>query len=147
FCFLVAPEIPQDNSAMTFTRCDHGMATVKDRIFCIGGRTLKGVSSFVLVTPILFQNGVSVLGCQFSITACESMLYLTGGGSLHDMQKEDSVFMYDIEGQVWKKAGSLPKALVDHASCMIKLSQVNATGEPGRGPQWLKNFTRISLKR
>lgn len=72
-------------------------------------------------------------GCQFSITACESMLYLTGGGSLHDMQKEDSVFMYDIEGQVWKKAGSLPKALVDHASCMIKLSQVNATGEPGRG--------------
>ncbi|KAM9176385.1 kelch-like protein 13 [Mergus octosetaceus] len=131
------------NSAMTFTRCDHGMATVKDRIFCIGGRTLKGVEEWIHVDateyycPVNDQWTTLTLspfsGCQFSITACESMLYLTGGGSLQHMQKEDSVFMYDIEGQVWKKASSLPKALVDHASCMIKLSQVNATGEPGRG--------------
>jgi len=49
------------NSAMAFTRCEHGMATVRDRIFCIGGRTLKGVSSFALLTPNLTQNGVSVL--------------------------------------------------------------------------------------
>lgn len=71
--------------------------------------------------------------CQFSITAHESMLYLTGGGSLQHMQKDDSVFLYDTERQVWKKASPLPKALVDHASCMIKLSQVNAAGEKGRG--------------
>lgn len=49
------------------------------------------------------------------------------------MQKEDSVFLYDTEGQVRKKASPLPKALVDHASCMIKLTQVNAPGETGRG--------------
>lgn len=49
------------NSAMAFTRCDHGMATVRDRIFCIGGRTLKGVSSFALIIPNVMQNGVSVL--------------------------------------------------------------------------------------
>lgn len=48
------------NCAMTFPRCDHGMAATKDGIFCIGGRTLKGVSPFALVIPELIQNGVCV---------------------------------------------------------------------------------------
>lgn len=73
--------------------------------------------------------------CQFSIAAQGSMLCLAGGGSLRLIQKEDSVFLYDTEGQVWRKASPLPKALVDHASCMIRLSQVIAAGEMGRGPK------------
>ncbi|NXL67736.1 KLHL9 protein, partial [Chordeiles acutipennis] len=131
------------NSAMAFTRCDHGMAAVRDRIFCIGGRTLTGAEEWIHVNeteyycPVSNQWTMLTLSpfncCQFSITAHESMLYLTGGGSLQHMQKEDSVFLYDTEGQVWKKARPLPKALVDHASCMIKLAQVNAAGETGRG--------------
>ncbi|NWH24957.1 KLH13 protein, partial [Grus americana] len=131
------------NSAMAFTRCDHGMATVRDRIFCVGGRTLKGAEEWIHVTETEYycpgSNQWTTLTlspfncCQFSITAHESMLYLAGGGSLQHMQKGDSVFLYDTEQQVWKKASPLPKALVDHASCMIKLSQVNALGEKGRG--------------
>ncbi|NWI31636.1 KLHL9 protein, partial [Sula dactylatra] len=131
------------NSAMAFTRCDHGMATVRDRIFCIGGRTLKGVKEWIHVNEMEYYCPVSnqwttltlspFSCCQFSITAHETTLCLAGGGSLQHMQKEDSVFLYDTEGQVWKKASPLPKALVDHASCMIKLSQVNAAGEMGRG--------------
>ncbi|NXL53719.1 KLH13 protein, partial [Podilymbus podiceps] len=131
------------NSAMAFTRCGHGMATVRDRIFCIGGRTLKGVEEWIHVNEMEYYCPVSnqwttlMLSpfncCQFSITAHESMLYLMGGGTLQHMQKEDSVFLYDTEGHVWKKASPLPKALVDHASCMLKLSQVNAAGETGRG--------------
>nr|XP_009910879.1 PREDICTED: kelch-like protein 13 [Haliaeetus albicilla] len=131
------------NSAMAFTRCDHGMATVRDKIFCVGGRTLKGVEEWIHVNeteyycPVSNQWTTLALSpfncCQFSITAHDTMLYLAGGGSLQHMQKEDSVFLYDTEGQVWKKASPLPKALVDHASCMLKLSQVNAAGEMGRG--------------
>ncbi|KFZ50638.1 Kelch-like 13, partial [Antrostomus carolinensis] len=131
------------NSAMAFTRCDHGMATVRDRIFCIGGRTLTGVKEWIHVNeteyycPVSNQWTTLTLSpfncCQFSITAHESVLYLTGGGSLQHMQKEDSVFLYYTEGRVWKKASPLPKALVDHASCMLKLAQVNAAGETGRG--------------
>ncbi|NXL92315.1 KLHL9 protein, partial [Alectura lathami] len=131
------------NCAMTFPRCDHGMAAVRDRIFCIGGRMLKEVEEWIHVSeteyycPVSDQWTTLTLSpfscCQFSVTACESTLYLTGGGTLQHMQKEDSVFLYDTEGQVWKKASSLPKALVDHASCMIKLSQVRAAGKPGRG--------------
>ncbi|NXC48393.1 KLH13 protein, partial [Penelope pileata] len=140
------------NCAMTFTRCDHGMAAVKDRIFCIGGRTLKGVEQWIHVSeteyycPASDQWTTLTLSpfscCQFSITASDSTLCLTGGGSLQHMQKEDSVFLYDTEGQVWKKASSLPKALVDHASCMIKLSQVNAAGEPGTGAKGSLNSRR-----
>ncbi|KAM6061178.1 kelch-like protein 9 [Chlamydotis macqueenii] len=127
------------NSAMAFTRCDHGMATVRDRIFCIGGRTLKGVEEWIHVNeteyycPVSNQWTTLTLPpfncCQFSITAHESTLYLAGGGSLQHMQKEDSVFLYDAEGRVWKKVSPLPQALVDHASCMIKLPQMNAAGE------------------
>ncbi|NWY50032.1 KLH13 protein, partial [Chionis minor] len=131
------------NSAMAFTRCDHGMATVRDRIFCIGGRTLKGVEEWIHVNetecycPVSNQWTTLMLSpfncCQFSIAAHNTTLYLTGGGSLQHRQKDDSVFLYDTEGQVLKKASPLPKALVDHASCMIKLSPVNAAGETGRG--------------
>lgn len=71
--------------------------------------------------------------CPFGITAHGTMLYLAGGGLLQNMQKKDSVFLYDTEGQVWRKASPLPKVLVDHSSCMIKLHQVNAAGETGRG--------------
>ncbi|CAI9594456.1 unnamed protein product [Staurois parvus] len=31
------------NRAMMYTRCDHGMATIGDKIFCVGGRTLNAV--------------------------------------------------------------------------------------------------------
>ncbi|NXI46978.1 KLHL9 protein, partial [Galbula dea] len=120
-----------DNSAMTFTRCDHGMATVRDKIFCIGGRTLKGAEEWIHVKeteyycPVSNQWTTLTLSpftcCQFSITAHNTTLYLAGGGSLQHMQKEDSVFLFETEGQIWKKASPLPKALVDHASCMIKL--------------------------
>ncbi|NWS66162.1 KLHL9 protein, partial [Crotophaga sulcirostris] len=131
------------NSAMAFTRCDHGMAAAQDRIFCVGGRTLKGVSKWIPVSemecylPVSNQwttlTSTPFSCCQFSITAHGSTLYLAGGALLQRMQKEDSVFLYDTVGWVWKKASPLPKALVDHASCMIKLYQVNEAGEMGRG--------------
>ncbi|NXN22976.1 KLH13 protein, partial [Nycticryphes semicollaris] len=131
------------NSAMAFTRCDHGMAAVKDRIFCIGGRTLKGAEEWIHVKetecycPVSNQWTTLSLSpfncCQFSITAHNTTLYLAGGGSLQHRQKGDSVFLYDTEKEAWKKASPLPTALVDHASCMIKLSQVNVAGEMGRG--------------
>ncbi|XP_042735262.1 kelch-like protein 9 [Lagopus leucura] len=133
------------NCAMTFPRCDHGMAATKDGIFCIGGRTLKGVEQWIHVSetecycPVSDQWTTLTLSpfsrCQFSITAHGSMLYLTGGGLLQHMQKDNSIFLYDTKGQVWKKASSLPRALVDHASCMIKLPQANAAGELGRGSE------------
>ncbi|NXG78994.1 KLHL9 protein, partial [Baryphthengus martii] len=132
-----------NNSAMAFTRCDHGMATVRDKIFCIGGRTLKGAEEWIHVNQTEYycpaSNQWTTLTlppfncCQFSIAAHDTTLYLAGGGSLQHMQKDDSVFLYDTERQVWKKASTLPKALVDHASCMIKLSQANAGGETRRG--------------
>ncbi|NXI49881.1 KLH13 protein, partial [Chloroceryle aenea] len=132
-----------NNSAMAFTRCDHGMAAVRDKIFCIGGRTLKGVKEWIHVhetecyCPMSNQWTTLTLSlfdcCQFSITAYNTTLYLAGGGSLQRMQKDNNVFLYDTDRQVWKEASPLPKALVDHASCMIKLSQVNAGGEKGTG--------------
>ncbi|XP_062447136.1 kelch-like protein 9 [Rhea pennata] len=131
------------NCAMTFTRCDHGMATVRDRIFCIGGRTLNGVEEWIHVNeteyycPVSDQWTTLMISpfncCQFSITAHESTLYLVGGGSLQHMQKKNNVFLYDTVGRVWKKASTLPNALVDHASCMIKLPQINEASEEGRG--------------
>ncbi|NXD83056.1 KLHL9 protein, partial [Halcyon senegalensis] len=132
-----------NNSAMAFTRCDHGMATVRDKIFCIGGRTLKGAEEWIHVNetecycPGSNQWTTLTLSpfscCQFSTAAHDTTLYLAGGGSLQRMQKDNSVFLYDTERQVWKKASPLPKALVDHASCMIKLSHVSAGGETERG--------------
>ncbi|XP_006112393.2 kelch-like protein 13 [Pelodiscus sinensis] len=120
------------NRAMAFARCDHGMAAVTDRIFCIGGRTLNAAEEWIQVNetehycPMTDQWTTLTLSpfacCQFSVAVLHSRLYITGGGSLHHMSKDDSVFIYDPDGRIWKKAGSLPTALVDHASCMIRLS-------------------------
>ncbi|NXN12688.1 KLHL9 protein, partial [Indicator maculatus] len=130
------------NSAMAFTRCDHGMAAAGDSLFCIGGRTLKGVGEWVQVNqterycPASNQWTTLTLSplscCQFSLTAHGSTLYLVGGGSLQHMQKENSVLLYNTEAQVWTKATLLPLALVDHISCMIRLSPVSAGGKLGR---------------
>ncbi|NXS63027.1 KLHL9 protein, partial [Brachypteracias leptosomus] len=131
------------NRAMAFPRCDHGMASARDRIFCIGGRTLKGAEEWVHVSEMEFycpaSNQWTTLTlspfscCQFSITAQGTTLCLAGGGSLQHRQKHDSVFLYDTERQEWKEASPLPRALVDHASGVIKLAQVNTAGEMGRG--------------
>ncbi|KAM4663152.1 kelch-like protein 31 [Discoglossus pictus] len=119
------------NRAMTFARCDHGMATIGEKIFCIGGRTLNTAKQWVHVNetecycPATDQWSLLHLSpfdcCQFSIISHDSMLYITGGGSLRRMNKEDGVFIYNPESKAWRKAGSLPQPLVDHASCAIKL--------------------------
>ncbi|CAH2316852.1 kelch 13 [Pelobates cultripes] len=121
------------NRAMTFARCDHGMATIGDTIFCIGGRTLNAAKKWIHVneteyySPAADQWSSLKLSpfncCQFSILTHQSKLYITGGGSLKSMNKEDGVFVYDPEAKTWSKAGSLPRPLVDHASCAIKLPQ------------------------
>ncbi|KAM4696565.1 kelch-like protein 9 [Rhinophrynus dorsalis] len=119
------------NRSMTFARCDHGMATIGDKIFCIGGRTLHKAKEWIHVnetevySPAADQWTTVMLSpfncCQFSITRHESKLYIVGGGSLRNMNKEDGVFIYDPEAKTWMKAGSLPLPLVDHASCTITL--------------------------
>ncbi|XP_063792328.1 kelch-like protein 9 [Pseudophryne corroboree] len=121
------------NRAMTHTRCDHGMATVGDKIFCVGGRTLNAAKQWIHVNeteyycPAADQWSALKLSpfdcCQFSIATQASKMYITGGGSLRRMHKEDSVFIYDPEAKTWKKVGSLPQPLVDHASCTMKLPQ------------------------
>ncbi|XP_019366003.1 PREDICTED: kelch-like protein 13 [Gavialis gangeticus] len=133
------------NRAMTFARCEHGMATVKDRIFCIGGRTLNAAEEWIHVNetecycPGTDQWTTLTLSrfdcCQFSITVHQSRLYITGGGSLRHMSKEDGIFVYDPEGRIWKKAGSLPNPLVDHASCMITLSHETIANQQERGEE------------
>ncbi|CAN2390285.1 Kelch motif [Pristimantis euphronides] len=119
------------NRAMIFARCDHGMAAIGDKIFCVGGRTLNAAKEWIHVNeteyycPATDQWSALKLSpfdcCQFSITTHKSKLFITGGGSLRLMNKEDGVFMYDPESKAWKKMGSLPRPLVDHASCTIKL--------------------------
>lgn len=119
------------NRAMTFARCDHGMAAVGDKIFCVGGRTLNAAKEWIHVNeteyycPATDQWSALKLSpfdcCQFSITTHHAKLFITGGGSLRRMNKEDGVFVYDPESKAWKKTGSLPRPLVDHASCAIKL--------------------------
>ncbi|XP_029468061.1 kelch-like protein 9 [Rhinatrema bivittatum] len=120
------------NRAMTFARCDHGMATVGDKIFCIGGRTLNSTEGWIHVNeteyycPASDQWSTLKISpfecCQFSMVVQQSKLYIIGGGSLRSMNKENGVFTYDPGSKMWKKAGSLPEPLVDHASCIIKLS-------------------------
>ncbi|XP_077333419.1 kelch-like protein 9 [Lithobates pipiens] len=121
------------NRAMMYARCDHGMATIGDKIFCIGGRTLNAAKEWIHVNetefycPTADQWSSLKLSpfdcCQFSIVTHQSKLYITGGGSLRRMNKEDGVFIYDPETKAWKKTGSLPRPLVDHASCAIRLPQ------------------------
>ncbi|KAG8545998.1 hypothetical protein GDO81_019935 [Engystomops pustulosus] len=119
------------NRAMTFPRCDHGMAAIGDKIFCVGGRTLNAAKEWIHVNeteyycPASDQWSALTLSafdcCQFSMATLQSKLYITGGGSLRRMNKEDGVFIYDPKSKAWKKTGSLPRALVDHASCAIRL--------------------------
>nr|XP_033816745.1 kelch-like protein 9 [Geotrypetes seraphini] len=120
------------NRAMTFARCNHGMATIGEKIFCIGGRTFNSTEGWSHVNeteyycPASDQWSTLKISpfecCQFSIVAQQSKLYITGGGSLRSMNKENGVFTYDHASNMWKKAGSLPKPLVDHATCTLKLS-------------------------
>ncbi|KAE8582208.1 hypothetical protein XENTR_v10019996 [Xenopus tropicalis] len=119
------------NRSMTFARCDHGMAAMGEKVYCVGGRTLNAAQEWIHVNetevywPAADQWSTLPLSpihcCQFSITAHDSKLYITGGGSLRRMNKEEGVFIYDPEAKTWKKAGSLPCPLVDHASCAMKL--------------------------
>ncbi|KAL8174207.1 UNVERIFIED_CONTAM: hypothetical protein K2H54_040329 [Gekko kuhli] len=119
------------NRPMTFARCDHGMATVENRIFCIGGRTLNNEEDWIPVNeaesycPLTDQWTLLNLSpfdhCQFGLAVHQSQLYITGGGSLRNRNKDDGVFVCSPGRKVWEKAGSLPQALVDHACCFVRL--------------------------
>ncbi|KAG8447443.1 hypothetical protein GDO86_014795 [Hymenochirus boettgeri] len=119
------------NRSMAFARCDHGMAVTGDKIFCIGGRTLNTAKEWTHVNetevycPSTDHWTTLTLSpfdcCQFGISGYGSKLYITGGGSLRRMNKEDGVFIYNPEAKMWEKAGSLPRPLVDHASCVIRI--------------------------
>lgn len=120
------------NRPMTFPRCDHGMATVENKIFCVGGRKLNSLDDWVHVNETEYYCPesdqwttlkVSPFDCsQFSLLAHGSKLYITGGGSLREMNKKEGVFIYDCEGKRWERAASLPVPLVDHTACLLKLS-------------------------
>ncbi|XP_048414532.1 kelch-like protein 13 isoform X1 [Stegostoma tigrinum] len=120
------------NQPMTFARCDHGMATIGDKIFCVGGRTLNSSDEWLHVNETEYYSPVADQWttlkvstfdcCQFSTSVHNSKLYITGGGSLRQMTKTDSVFIYDPEAKRWVRAGALPLPLMDHAACMIILS-------------------------
>ncbi|GCB76165.1 kelch-like protein 13 isoform X1 [Scyliorhinus torazame] len=120
------------NQSMTFARCDHGMATIGDKIFCVGGRTLNSSDEWFHVNeteyyvPAADQWTTLKVSpfdcCQFSTSVHNSKMYITGGGSLRQMTKKDSVFIYDPEARRWGRTGALPLPLVDHAACMVKLS-------------------------
>uniref|UniRef100_A0A8C0H567 BTB domain-containing protein n=1 Tax=Chelonoidis abingdonii TaxID=106734 RepID=A0A8C0H567_CHEAB len=132
---------------------DHAGTTHKGILY-ISGDAALGTHVATLLLPVTLQEWIQVnetehycpmtdqwttltpfpFGCcQFSVTVLHSRLYITGGGSLRCMSKEDGVFIYDPDGRIWKKAGSLPQALVDHASCMIKLSCEMAADQQERG--------------
>lgn len=119
------------NRPMTFARCDHGMATAGDRIFCIGGRALNDSNEWVPVTetesycPATDQwtllSPPPFHLCQFGLAVDQARLYVTGGGSLRHRKKEGGIFVCDSSVEGWEKAGSLPTVLVDHASCFVPL--------------------------
>uniref|UniRef100_A0A674IJA7 BTB domain-containing protein n=1 Tax=Terrapene triunguis TaxID=2587831 RepID=A0A674IJA7_9SAUR len=102
---------------------------------CLDGRLTREIHKhYCPMTDQWTTLTLSPFGCcQFSIAVLHSRLYITGGGSLRRMSKEDGVFIYDPDGRIWKKAGSLPHALVDHASCMIKLSCEMTADQQERG--------------
>nr|XP_034969519.1 kelch-like protein 36 [Zootoca vivipara] len=135
------------NQPMTFARCDHGMAIAGDRIFCIGGRALANAQEWVPVNEMEYYCPVSdqwtLLSlspfdlCQFGLAVHEQQLYITGGGSVRQKRKEDGVYICNPGGKAWEKAGSLPKALVDHASFFVQLPRHLVAGERqqnGEGP-------------
>ncbi|XP_051893019.1 kelch-like protein 9 [Pristis pectinata] len=120
------------NQPMTFARCDHGMATIGDKIFCVGGRALNSSNEWLHVNeteyyiPAADQWTTLKVSpfdcCQFSTCVHNSKLYITGGGSLCQMAKKDSIFIYDPEARKWERAGALPLPLMDHVACTVKLS-------------------------
>ncbi|KAJ7308110.1 hypothetical protein JRQ81_008618 [Phrynocephalus forsythii] len=119
------------NRPMTFARCNHGMAAVGDRIFCIGGRALTNAGEWVPVNQTEFycpatdqwtRLHLSAFDlCQFGLAVRGQQMYITGGGSLRRRMKEDGVFICSPGEKAWEKAGSLPVALADHASCFVRL--------------------------
>ncbi|NXG48445.1 KLHL9 protein, partial [Psilopogon haemacephalus] len=131
------------NSAMAFSRCDHGMAAAGDSLFCVGGRTLTGVGQWVEVEHMECYCPASnqwstlrprALGCcQLGMAAQGCTLYLPGGCSLRRRRKQDRVLLYHTERQLWAEGTPLPTALVDHGSCVIKLSGASVAGEVCRG--------------
>lgn len=68
--------------------------------------------------------------CQFGLAAHQARLYLTGGGSLRRRRKEDGVLTCDPDGKGWEEAGPLPKALVDHACCVVRLPRRSSRERP-----------------
>ncbi|XP_063001002.1 kelch-like protein 9 [Elgaria multicarinata webbii] len=134
------------NRPMSFARCDHGMATVGDRIFCIGGRAQTQAEEWAPVNeaeyycPVTDQWTLLSLSafdlCQFGLAEHQLQLYITGGGSLRRRSKEDGVFVCKPGGKAWEKAGSLPTALADHACCFVRLPRRITGGrrQDGEGP-------------
>ncbi|XP_042336316.1 kelch-like protein 9 [Sceloporus undulatus] len=133
------------NRPMTFARCDHGMAASEDKIVCIGGRALTNAGEWVPVSkmesycPVSDQWTLLDLSafdlCQFGLAMHQQQLYITGGGSLRQRTKEEGVFVCSPGRKVWAKAGSLPMALADHASCFVRLPcQITSKQQNGGEP-------------
>ncbi|XP_058015180.1 kelch-like protein 9 [Ahaetulla prasina] len=119
------------NRPMAFDRCGHGMATVGDRIFCLGGRALANGQEWVPVSeaeyycPITDQWARLHLSaidlCHFSLATSQLQLYVTGGGSLRRRSKEDGIWVCHPSRGTWVKVGCLPQTLADHTCCFIHL--------------------------
>ncbi|KAJ6651950.1 hypothetical protein lerEdw1_015892 [Lerista edwardsae] len=128
------------NRPMTFARCDHSMAAVGDRIFCVGGRALNDSEDWVPVTETERYCPASdqwtllsplPLGlCQFGLATHQARLHLTGGGSLRRRRKEDGVWTCDPSGTGWERAGALPTVLVDHACCVVRWQRQASREQP-----------------
>ncbi|KAG9354482.1 hypothetical protein JZ751_001192 [Albula glossodonta] len=120
------------NRPLAISRCDHGMATVQDTIYCVGGRTLNKAQEWTHVNEMEFYCPavdqwttvrVSPLGCsQFSLTASGLQLYITGGASLRSRSKIRDVFTYASRDRKWERKGMLPLALVGHCACTLSIS-------------------------
>ncbi|XP_026541630.1 kelch-like protein 9 [Notechis scutatus] len=119
------------NRPMAFARCDHGMATVGDRIFCLGGRALASGQEWVPVSEVEYYCPVTnqwtqlylpaIDLCHFSLTHSQLQLYAMGGGSLRRRSKEDGVWVCHPSRGTWVKLGCLPRTLADHACCFVHL--------------------------
>ncbi|XP_025021731.1 kelch-like protein 9 [Python bivittatus] len=134
------------NRPMAFARCDHGMATVGDRIFCLGGRALTNAQEWVPVSEAeyycpatdrwarLHLSAIDL--CHFSLTTTQLQLYVTGGGTLRRRSKEDGVWVCHPSRRTWEKVGCLPRALADHACCFVHVPRwIASPREPQReGP-------------
>ncbi|XP_063172412.1 kelch-like protein 9 [Candoia aspera] len=137
------------NRPMAFARCDHGMAAVGDRIFCIGGRALTNAQEWVPVSEVEYycpvtdrwarlQLHLSAIDlCHFSLTASQIQLYVTGGGSLRQRSKEVGIWVCHPGRRTWEKVGCLPRALADHACCFVHLpARMASPREQREGSVW-----------